>query len=218
MPSSVVCVSKVTAAGGEAIGRRVAERLGFRCVDDEVITVAARQAGVDPSAVAEAEHHSSLVARVLDALFAPPQELRGYLEWHPREGYAEPAARAPSRPPTDEVRRFIEDAIAEIAARGSVVILAHAASLTLAGRPDVLRVHVVASKATRLRRLWIPNKLVPEEEYARELEESDRQRQKYLERFHGIREESAAHYDLVVNTDALDVERAVAAVVAAAAA
>ena len=38
MAHGVVCISRVTAAGGEAIGHAVAERLSYRYVDDEVIT------------------------------------------------------------------------------------------------------------------------------------------------------------------------------------
>ncbi len=51
MQYRVVCVSQVTAAGGEAIGELVAARLGFRYVDDEVITLAADHAGLDPAIV-----------------------------------------------------------------------------------------------------------------------------------------------------------------------
>ncbi len=84
--------------------------------------------------------------------------------------------------------------------------------MALAERPDVLRVHVTASPKTRIRRMWITNKLVSEDEHARYVAESDRQRQKYLQKFYGVAEELPTHYDLVINTDVLELERAVAAV------
>ena len=62
----------------------------------------------------------------------------------------------------------------------------------------------------------MPNKLVSEEEYAKAIAESDRQRQQYLARFYDIDDESATLYDLVINTDRLTVDEAVAAIVAAA--
>lgn len=46
--------------------------------------------------------------------------------------------------------------------------------------------------------------------------ESDRERRLYLERFYDVSEELPTRYDLVVNTDLLDVEQAVAAIVGAA--
>jgi cytidylate kinase len=84
----------------------------------------------------------------------------------------------------------------------------------LAEKPDVLRVHVTAAPKTRVRRMWITNKLLSEDEHARYVVESDRQRQKYLQKFYGVAEELPTHYDLVINTDVLELERAVAAVLA----
>ena len=115
-----------------------------------------------------------------------------------------------------ELRRLIQYAIVEIAERGNAVIVAHAASMALRGHADVLRVHVTASRPTRARRLWIANMLVSEEEYAKAITESDDRRLKYLERFYDIATEEPTLYDLVINTDVLDVRQSVAAIVAAA--
>jgi cytidylate kinase len=213
MTYNVVCFSHVTAAGGETVGKHVAEALGFRYVDDEVVVEAAAQAGLDPDALASVEHHKSFLIRLMDALMAPPKEIEGYLRPSAgREYYS--TAVTPSAPSFEEGRRLIQDALIEIAGRGRVVIVAHAASMALAERPDVLRVHVTASPKTRIRRMWITNKLISEDEHARYVVESDRQRQKYLQKFYGVTEELPTHYDLVINTDVLEPERAVAAVLA----
>ena len=47
------------------------------------------------------------------------------------------------------------------------------------------------------------------------IRESDRERDHYLRRFYDVREETPLHYDLVINTDVLDTDHAVAAIVAA---
>ena len=210
MAYRVVCISRMTAAGGEPIGHLVAERLGFRYVDDEVIALAAERAGLDPSVLEAEEHHKGLLARLMDALIAPPAESAGYL------GSGRSYYGADSAPPTAThaggLRRFIQSAIVEIAHQGRVVIVAHAASLALAREEDVLRVHVVASRETRINRLWVPNKLVSEEEYAKAIAESDRERQQYLARFYDIDHESPTLYDIVINTDRLTVDVAVVAV------
>jgi len=65
---------------------------------------------------------------------------------------------------------------------------------------------------SRINRLWVPNKLVSEEEYAKAIAESDRERQQYLARFYDVDHESPTLYDLVINTDRLTVDEAVAAV------
>lgn len=211
MAYRVVCISRMTAAGGEPIGRLVADRLGFRYVDDEVIAVAAERAGLEPAVLEAEEHHKSLLARLMDALIAPPTESVGYLG-SGRGGYYGDDTAPPTVAPAGGLRRFIQSAIVEIAHQGRVVIVAHAASLALAREADALRVLVVASRETRINRLWVPNKLVSEEEYAKAIAESDRERQQYLTRFYDVDHESPTLYDLVINTDRLTVDEAVAAV------
>jgi len=163
MAYRVVCISRMTAAGGEPIGRLVADRLGFRYVDDEVIALAAERARLEPAVVEAEEHHKSLLARLMDALIAPPIDSRGFLSAAGESYYGDDPA--PTATPTGGLRRFIQSAIVEIAYQGRVVIVAHAASLALAREADALRVLVVASRETRVNRLWAADKLVSEEEY-----------------------------------------------------
>jgi cytidylate kinase len=87
------------------------------------------------------------------------------------------------------------------------VIAAHAASLTLAARGDVLRVHVTASPETRQRRL-AEELQIDEREAVRVMKRSDAGRADYLRRFYGIDAERPTHYDLVINTDKLTPEDA----------
>ena len=216
MTFRVVCISLTTAAGGEPIGKLVADELGFRYVDDEVITLAAERAGLDRAVVEDAEHHKSLVARLIDALIAPPAQIESYLNLRDEHAYYADDVSPPMAPPAEHLRRLIQGAILEIASRGGAVIVAHAASMALARHADVLRVHVTAPVPTRVRRLWVTNKLRSEEEHAMAIAESDRERQRYLARFYDIEDELPTHYDLVINTEVLRIEQAVAAVVAVA--
>jgi len=71
----VICISHATAAGGETVGQAVAEQLGFRCVDEEIISLAARLAQVDPKLVAATEQKQSLLQRLLDKLGAAQQAI-----------------------------------------------------------------------------------------------------------------------------------------------
>ena len=62
---SVVCISHATGSGGSEIGRRVADRLGFRYVDEDIVAQAAAKGGVDPGELADEERRKSFLARVL---------------------------------------------------------------------------------------------------------------------------------------------------------
>jgi hypothetical protein len=213
----VVCISRAIAAGGEVVGHLVAERLGFRYFDEEVISLASARAGIDPAVVATAEHHTSLVSRLMDALLGDVSGEELYFGVRDtKHGYYSKRVRPPTSLPDADLRRLIQEAIVEIADRGEAVIVAHAASIALAKRTDVLRVLVTASLRTRCERLWVDPGLLNEEDAARVVEDSDRERARYLERFFDVREEVPTLYDLVINTDVLRAEQAVDAVVAAA--
>ena len=89
--------------------------------------------------------------------------------------------------------------------------MAHAASHALAARADVLRVLVSASEATRRARVAHDENL-SEKDAARAVDSSDSSRADYLKRFYGTKTESPTQYDLVVNTDRLTPDEAVATV------
>ena len=73
MAAKVVCISRTLAAGGEEIGQAVAERLGFRVIDAEIIQRAAEKADVQPERVARTEHRQSLIRRLISSIaFAEP--------------------------------------------------------------------------------------------------------------------------------------------------
>ncbi len=208
--SRVVCISRTLAAGGESVGEQVATRLGFRYVDEQIIDAAARQAQVDPGVVAAAEQPQKLVARILEKL---PRvwDVAGAFAMAPsvaddgRVGHIS----------LDDMRSVIRAAIHEEARFGRVVIVAHAASMALAGEEGVLRVLVTAPPAVRARRLAAAQGIdLAAAEAA--IEKSDHERQDYLRRFYEVHEELPTHYDLLINTEVVSSERASAAIVAAA--
>jgi cytidylate kinase len=188
----VVCISHATGAGGEEVGRLVAERLGFLYIDDAIVARAATQGGIGPDEIADAERRKSLVARVLEA----------WAQGGAGEGWVVGASMSDSGQQlgTEDLRTLIREAIEQTAARGNVVIVAHAASQVVPRGPEALRVLVTASPGTRAERLG--------DEGARTVKDEDAARRDYLKRFYGVDEESPTHYDLVINTDVLSVEQA----------
>jgi hypothetical protein len=63
MATRIVTISHATGAGGDGIGRSVADRLGVRYVDEEIIEIAAKKHGLDATTVADAERRKNLLAR-----------------------------------------------------------------------------------------------------------------------------------------------------------
>ncbi len=119
-----------------------------------------------------------------------------------------------SNRPSEELRGLIRSAIDEFMSAGDVVLLAHAASQSLAGREHVLRVFVTASPATRSARL-AESLQVAAKEGDSMVKKGDAGRADYLKRFYEIDRELPIHYDIVVNTDNLTPDEAAAAIVRA---
>jgi hypothetical protein len=197
--AGVVCISRTFGAGGEDVGGRVAAALAFRYVDEEIVELAAAKAGLDPDTVADAEKRRTLATRLLDnlALSASATMTPSFV---PRDFTGEPEAA------------LIRAIIGETAERGDAVIVAHAASIALAGRPGVLRVLVTAPPEVRARRV-AANAGVDEAAATKLVRDSDRDRAAYLKRFYGLSTELPTHYDLVVNSEFLSPEEAAALVV-----
>lgn len=127
MTCRVVCISHATGAGGEEVGRLVAERLGFRYVDEEIVARAAAKGRINPGDVADEERRKSLAARVLEIM------AQGGGETWAGGGFA---LSAGDELTSDEVRALIRETIEQTAAKGNVVIVAHAASLASKRGPE----------------------------------------------------------------------------------
>jgi cytidylate kinase len=184
-------MSSEDGAGTAETAPLVAESLSFRLIDEEILTRAAVEAGVDKEVVADVERRKSGLVRLLEGL-GPAGMATGPVIPAEALGYGQPAS--------DELRGLIRSVIEETATAGEVVLVSHAASLALGSREDVLRVLVTAPAATRQRRL-AATLGVDEKEAGRVLKRSDAGRADYIKRFYGVGAELPSHYDLVINTD-----------------
>jgi cytidylate kinase len=206
--SSVVCISATDGAAGEEIAPLVANRLGFRLVDEQIVARAAQEAGVEPHVVADVEQRKSLVTRVLREI--PGPGLAGVSAL-----VAPMALVEETTPGSDTLRGLIRSTIEEIANQGDAVIISHAASLALTTQPEVLRVLITASPETRAERIAKAHECDTKEAQKR-VSRGDTNRADYLKRFYGIGSEEPTLYDVLVNTDRLAAEQATDVIVHAA--
>jgi len=204
----VVTIARQVGTAGEEVARFVAERLHFRYVDYQVVQQAAREAGVSPDTVSEAEHTPSLLTRFLEALARTPSA--------PAAAWADPVplATSPLFTSTD-YRQFIEQAIRDLAQEGNCVIVGHAAQVILRKRPDTLKVLVTGSPEVRARRI-MAGMGVDEKEALRTVERTDRERLDYFERFYNTGWLDPWTYDLTVSTDQFTPSQAADVICAAA--
>jgi cytidylate kinase len=202
----IVCISSATGAGGEEVAQLVAEKLGLRIVDEVIVARAAQEAGVEHDVVADVERRRSFIA----SLFRDLGTSAGFVA----AGSGYPVVDEESLS-TDDLRTLIRSAIEEAAAEGDAVIVAHAASIALSEREDVLRVLVTGSPEARAARV-AATRGIWDDDPEKQIADSDAGRADYFRRFYDLRRELPTHYDLVVNTDRIDTHQAADLIVGAA--
>jgi CMP/dCMP kinase len=190
MNCRVIAISRTLGAGADEVGQLAATKLGFRYVNNQVIDWAAERAGVSPATIEKTEHTPPLIERILQYLGNASVEA----------GHA--TYVAPPVEPSASYERLIERVIRETAAAGDVVIVAHGASIPLAGSPGLLRVFVTASPDIRAFRMSQEAGL-KESDAAKMVDKSDRERREFLQRFYEVKEELPTRYDIVINTDVI---------------
>jgi CMP/dCMP kinase len=206
VPYSVICISHSSGSGGDDVGRLVAEALGFLHVDEQIVARAAARGGISAADVADEERRKSLTARILGSMFEGGSSAMAL-------GVSGPVMTG-EEPGSSEIQALIREAIEQTAARGDVVITAHAASHALEPSSRILRVLVTASQATRALRVS-EEAGVDAAKAERTVKAADAARRDYLKRFYNVTEEPT-QYDLVVNTDLISLEQAAAFVAGAA--
>jgi cytidylate kinase len=204
---NVVCISATDGAMGEDLGPRVAEALGYRLVNEQIVARAAERAGVEADVMANVEKRKSLVARVLQEFSGPAVAGVTY-------GFS-PAMPADPTIAEDDMRGLIRTVIEDVASRGDAVIVSHAASHALASDPDVLRILMTAGADTRRTRLQASREL-SEKDAQKLVTRTDANRADYIKRFYDVAEELPTDYDIVLNSDRLSIDQAVDVVVRAA--
>lgn len=193
MRYNVITIARTLGAGGEELGEALADELGFRYVDGEILDRAAALARVTPAEIAQVENRKGVVQRILDNVA--------------RSGGA--FTEIPGTTPATEgpgYEQLIVDVIHETAAMGNAVIVAHGAAIPLAQKAGTLRILVTASPETRTARLAV--QAHGELRAKKKVEESDAARADFFRRFYSLQAEQPTHYDLVINTDHLSTEDA----------
>jgi cytidylate kinase len=200
MDCTTISISRTLGAGGEEIAHAVAEKTGFRFVDDEIIARAAEKAGVSPETIARVERSPSLIDRILKHLGSTAIE----------------AGQGPYTPiviQDETYEGLIAQVIREAAQVGKVVILAHGGSIALGDDPGVLRVLITGSIESRVAR-YSSLTGMKDAECRKAIHKSDGERADFLRRFYNVVEEQPTHYDLVINTDRISADAAASLIVA----
>ena len=198
----LITVTRQYASGGSDIARLVAKALGWTLIDNEFVDQVARRAHLPAAEVAQLEERApGLLERLARTLAAASPEM----------------FISGSAPPVDADEATIvmmtERVIAEAAAEGRVVLVGRGAQAMLAQRDNALHAYVIASKPWR-RKLAVERLGVDAANVDKVVDETDKQRDQYVNAYYGRDRQDLTAYDLVLNAERLGFEGAAALVVA----
>jgi cytidylate kinase len=200
----LITVSRQFGAGGSQVAARVAQALGWRVVDNELVERVAARAGLAPEDVAQLEERvTTFIERLARTLVAATPELLVP---------AEAGGTAPTMSEADLVR-VTELVVEEVAAEGKVVLVGRAAPAVLARERDAIHVKVVAPRDWRIRAVAARLGISPEEA-ANLTDDTDKMRTRYHRQHYQLDWDDPANYHMVLNTAALGLEGVAEMVVA----
>ena len=197
--SKTVAISRQRGSGGSYIGRAVAERLGLRYLDRDMLRVAAEYLREhDPEE--RVEPTGSWWARLGQTLAMGV----------PEAGYAPPASDAMYEGELFEIeKQLIHDVVEGQIAVEPTAIVGRGAAQTLRGRAGVVSVFVHAPFSWRVERAKQVYNLTDTRAAERMVQDADRSRARFIKAVAGVDWTDLHVYDLTIDTAALGFEAAI---------
>jgi cytidylate kinase len=197
----IIAISRQQGSGGSYIGRAVAERLGFRYFDREMLRIVAEYLG-EQSSKKDGEPEESWFDR-LGTLFALGSLETGYVPPSPTVLYEGQLVGIEDR----LIREIVDDHVAVIVGRGAAQILR--------GRPGVVTVFVHAPEQWRVERVQQVYKTADRAQALRMVRQSDQERTRFIRRVAEVEWADPRCYDLAINSMTLGFDGAVDLIVRA---
>ncbi|MDY5678902.1 MAG: cytidylate kinase-like family protein [Candidatus Methanomethylophilaceae archaeon] len=178
MSDLIITIARQNGSGGREVGKILADLLGIRCYDQEILAEAANESGISLQEIEKKEERTSRTNMFFYGIPAP-----------------NPVFVAQSK------------AIETLAANGPCVFVGRCADYVLHDRSDVINVFVKAPMEARVARSSKRNNISEKEAFAR-VKDKDSERALYYQRYTGIVWGTVENYDLTIDTSVIGVENA----------
>ena len=192
MKHFVINIGRQLGSGGRAIGRLLADSMGARYLDRELLTLAADRSGLSPEIFERTDEHKGFLHTLAGSLFPAFSAHTGYYDESVND---------------DTLFRLQSEAIRRAAQEAPCIIIGRCADYVLRDMPRTVNVFVVADRRDRIARLCRMNNIT-EAEAARRIDKGDQRRAEYYNFYTQQRWGAAETYDLCLNTSLFGIERA----------
>ena len=199
----VITISREVGSGGRTIGRKLAEKLGVRFSDKELIGALQSKLNLSSDRIEELKGKKK---RWLDDFIqmVAPVPTSGLLV----DGDSDYIAEYNSSLSTNDVFEAEKEILNGIADEGSCVIAGRSGFFVLKDRPNKVDILITASRENRIARIMSKQGL-SREKAQKVIESVDKARDNYVLRYTGQSRYDARNYHMVLNMDYLTEDKAV---------
>ena len=192
----IITIARQFGSGGREIGEELAKALGIKCYDKELISLAARESGVDPEVFNSVDEKAtnSLLYSLSMGLYSFGNSYSG-----------------DSLPVNDRLYLLQHKIIKQIASEGPCVIVGRCADYVLRDKKNIVRLFICADMDYRIERA-VEVKGIKKEKAAQVIHKTDKLRANYYNFYSGIKWGEPENYDLSVNRTKLTVQQTVSVV------
>lgn len=200
----VVTISREVGSGGRTIGRKLAEKLGVRFSDKELVDELQKKLNLTVDSIEELKGKKK---RWLDDFIqmVAPMPMSGMLV----DGDSDYISEYNLSLSVNDVFEAEREILNGIADEGSCVIAGRSGFFVLKGRPNKVDILITASREKRIARIMDKQNLTRQK--AEEVIDGvDKARDNYVKRYSGQSRYDARNYHIVLNMDYITEDQAVA--------
>ena len=200
----VITISREVGSGGRTIGRKLAEKLGVRFSDKELVDKLQKKLNLTVDSIEELKGKKK---RWLDDFIqmVAPVPMSGMLV----DGDSDYISEYNLSLTVNDVFEAEKEILNGIADQGSCVIAGRSGFFVLKGRPNKVDILITASREKRIARIMEKQNLSRQK--AEEVIDSvDKARDNYVKRYTGQSRYDARNYHIVLNMDYITEDQAVA--------
>ena len=189
MDKFIVTIARGFGSGGRTIGKMLADKLGVKFYDKDLIRMASDASGINEALFGQSDE------RTKSGVFGKPGVYKGEVIAPGKSGFIS----------EENLFNYQAMVIKQIAAEGPCVIVGRCADYILRDRKDCLHVFICSDMASRARRIverYGQTQKAPEKRLA----EKDQKRKVYYKNYTGRVWGQAQNYDICLNSGALGVD------------
>ena len=193
---AVITISRLFGAGGWTLAARLSERLGYGLINEDMIKEAASQLNVSRGQIHHFEQDGgSKLMRFIDKLVNT-----SFIDRHISERYS----YVNEKTYVDVIKKIIT----EIHDKGNMIIIGRGSQFVLKGYSDTKNILLVQNLASRIK-FMMKNYELSQTEAEKAIRQRDQIRTRFLGFFTDVEHiDDPNNYDLVINMDRVDMDKA----------